>query len=427
MKVLSKISKSPLVKLTSLNSVQILLKMCIGFITSKLIAVYVGTAGMGLLGNFRSFLSLLENIGLLGFQNGLVQKIAETEPNSDKFKKIITTSGVVLFGLSILISLFSVFGIHYLTASILKGNESIKVIFYVLAICFPFYIASTYFTSIINGLHHYKNFIWIQIISSLIGLLITSFFTIQFGTFGALLSLLFLPVVVLVISCFYIRSFSIIKSLFKISNFDWPILKSLLQFSLMAFVSGVIGSFVLLQIRNEIIRFSGLENAGIYEGLQRISSYYLLFISSIISIYFLPKLAAASTKHEEISILKTFYKNIIPVFFMGIVLLYFLKEWIIQLLFTSEFNEMSSLFFYQLFGDLLKAMSLILGYYLIAKQQTKVFIITELFSLLVMYISTHYLLLNIGIQGVVMAHLVTYAVYLLVLFFYFYRLFFRKN
>jgi PST family polysaccharide transporter len=187
----------------------------------------------------------------------------------------------------------------------------------------------------------------------------------------------------------------------------------------MALVSGVIGSFVLLEIRTDIVAITGLQQAGIYEGLQRISSYYLLFVSSIMAIYFYPKLAEMNSNSKEIVL--HYLKTIIPLFTIGLVIIYFLRKYIIQVLFSSEFESMESLFLWQLIGDVLKATSLIFGTLLIAKKQTKVFIITEIISLCIMYFSSNWMLHTIGINGIVMAHTVTYFMYLFVMVFIFFK------
>jgi PST family polysaccharide transporter len=187
----------------------------------------------------------------------------------------------------------------------------------------------------------------------------------------------------------------------------------------MALVSGVIGSFVLLEIRTDIVAITGLQQAGIYEGLQRISSYYLLFVSSIMAIYFYPKLAETNSNSKEIVL--HYLKTIIPLFTIGLVIIYFLRKLIIQVLFSSEFESMESLFLWQLIGDVLKATSLIFGTLLIAKKQTKVFIITEIISLCIMYFSSNWMLHSFGINGIVMAHTFTYFMYLLVMVFIFFK------
>ena len=80
---------------------------------------------------------------------------------------------------------------------------------------------------------------------------------------------------------------------------------------------------------------------------------------------------------------------------------------------------MESLFLWQLIGDVLKATSLIFGTLLIAKKQTKVFIITEIISLSIMYFSSNWMLHAIGINGIVQAYAFTYLIYLVVLVIYF--------
>ena len=71
------IFKNQLVKIVSLNSFSVGLKIGIGLITSKILALFVGPTGMALVGNLRNFLASVETISTLGFQNGIVKYIAE--------------------------------------------------------------------------------------------------------------------------------------------------------------------------------------------------------------------------------------------------------------------------------------------------------------------------------------------------------------
>ncbi|HBK83540.1 MAG TPA: O-antigen translocase, partial [Flavobacterium sp.] len=52
MYIFKKIAKKELLKITSLNSVSVFFKIIIGFITSKVIALFIGPSGMALVGNF---------------------------------------------------------------------------------------------------------------------------------------------------------------------------------------------------------------------------------------------------------------------------------------------------------------------------------------------------------------------------------------
>ena len=413
--------QQPLFKITSLNSVHILLKLVFGFITSKALAIFVGANGMAYVGNFRAFLNVVENFSLLGIQNAIVKYVAEYQHDKPKLKSVLATFGLFLLTSSIVISLVLIFGANYLSKEIFHHSEIYSFVFYVLAIVFPLYVFSTFCISVVNGFQEYKKVIYIQIISSSIALLFSVFLIYYYNTFGALISLVLAPVFVFFVSLFYLRNVISFSDVFSFQSFDFLVVKNLSEYVLMALVSGVIGSFVLLEIRTDVIEITGLKNAGIYEGLQRISSYYLLFISSIMAIYFYPKLAEQNSNTK--AIILNYLKTIIPVFAIGLGLIYVLRKFIIQTLFSTEFETMESLFLWQLVGDLLKAVSLIFGTILIASKQTKAFIITEIISLFIMYYSTNWMLHAIGIDGIVIAHTFTYFMYLLVLVIYFRKVF----
>jgi O-antigen/teichoic acid export membrane protein len=222
---------------------------------------------------------------------------------------------------------------------------------------------------------------------------------------------------------FFVALFKIKKVLhpvpFHSICFDWNILKNLSSYSLMALFSAILSPMVYVAIRNNIIINLSIESAGYWEGLTRIASYYFLFISSLISVYFLPKLSASNQYSELKKIIWSYFKNIIPIFIGGLVLVFFLRNHIIEVLYTSEFKPMESLFFWQLIGDLMKAISLIFGILFFVKKKTLAFIFFEVLSLSLMYFSTLYFISLIGIQGVVLAHAFTYAIYTIMLGIYF--------
>ena len=414
---LKKIMQQPLFKITSLNSIHILLKLIFGFISSKALALFVGASGMAYVGNFRAFLNVLENFSLLGIQNAVVKYVTENQYNKTKLKSVLTTFGILLLSSSIAISILLILGADYLSKQIFNHSEIYSYVFYCVGVVFPLYVFSTFCISIVNGFQEYKKVIYIQFISSGIALVFSLFFIYYYSTFGALVSLVLAPIFVFFVCLFYLKNLISISDVFSFQNFNFSVVKNLSEYVLMALVSGVIGSFVLLEIRTDIVTITGLQNAGIYEALQRISSYYLLFVSSIMTIYFYPKIAAKNSNLNLI--IFDYLKTIIPIFTIALVLVYFFRKFIIQFLFSSEFETMESLFLWQLLGDLLKAISLIFGTILIANKKTKTFIITEIISLSILYFSSNWMLHTIGINGIVMAHTVTYFMYLLILVIYF--------
>jgi PST family polysaccharide transporter len=416
---IKKIAQTQLFKITSLNSLSVILKIGIGLITSKLLAVFVGPSGMALVGNLRNFLTSLEGISTLGFQNGIIKYVAENEENENHLKKIITTVFISLLCIASVLSGVLFFFASYWNSQIFGNNFEYAVVFKVLALALPWYAISVFLLSVINGLGQFKRVIWVNIIGNAIGLLVSISLILNYKTLGALLSLVISPVLLFFVTFYYInKEINFFKTI-RFQQFDFQVLKNLSSYSLMAVVSTVLGPLVYLLIRNHVIQNIGLEQAGFWETMTRISTYYMLFVTTILTVYFLPKLAVAKNNLETKRVFWSYFKSILPVFIIVLAVLYFLRFFIVNLLFTNAFLPVATLFFWQLAGDVLKVASLILGYQFFAKKLTVAFIISELSSLLVLYFLSVYLVNLFGIQGVVMAQAFDNFIYLLVLVVYF--------
>jgi PST family polysaccharide transporter len=72
------------------------MKIGIGLITSKILAIFVGPSGMALVGNFRNFTTSLETVSTLGFQTGIVKYVAESKENKEQLQKIFSTIFIFL-------------------------------------------------------------------------------------------------------------------------------------------------------------------------------------------------------------------------------------------------------------------------------------------------------------------------------------------
>ena len=411
--------RTPLFRVTSLNSLSVIIKIVIGLITSKVIANFIGAPGLALVGNFRNFTTASESIVTLGFTNGIVKYVSQFSDDENHFKKLVATSFITLFSAAVLFSVVMFFFAGYWNDVVFGAAFNYKLVFQISAVALPWYGISLFLIAVINGLGRFRNVIKINIYGNIIGLVVTVLMIWQYQTLGALLSIVLAPSLLFFVSFYYINKEMKFVNSISLSHFDFSIIKNLSSYSLMALISAVFGPLVFLAIRKHLILESGIESAGFWEAMSRISTYYLMFISTILSVYYLPKLAAATTNDQSRKIFYNYFKAIIPLFVAGLFIIYLFRFFIVQQLFNQDFEPVTKLFFWQLVGDVFKAASMILGFQFFAARMTKAFIITELLSLLILYFSSIYLIDKIGLEGVVMAHAVTYFVYLLVLVGYF--------
>ncbi len=415
----------PLFKATSLNAVSVALKIAIGLVTSKIIAIFVGPSGMALTGNLRNFMASLETVGTLGFQNGIVKYTAENKDDDSELRKILSTIFISLAAVASVLSSLLFFLADLWNDAVFGKANDYAVLFKVLAAAMPWYIASLILISVINGLGRFREVVYVNIIGNIMGLILSVILIWQFHTFGALLSIIISPAAMFFAAIgFMPKEFQVWKYLDR-KVFSLKIVKKLSSFSLMALVSAVISPLVFVVIRNHIIAVSGIANAGYWEAMSRISGFYMLFIATIVSVYYLPKLASAKTDGDTRYTIFSYWKYIIPLFSVGLIVLYFLRHFAINIILTKAFQPVESLFFWQLAGDLLKAFTVILGYALVAKRYTVAFIVTEFISMGIMYFGTGLFVAKYGIEGVVMAHFLTYLVYAAILLVFFRKVLFR--
>jgi PST family polysaccharide transporter len=417
--IFKQIAQKELFKITSLNSVSVILKIIIGFVSSKVIAIFIGPSGMALVGNLRNFTASIEGIATLGFTNGIVKYVAEKEENQDELKRFLSTVFIALFFVIVILSGLLYFLADYLNQEIFGTDYQYEWIFRAFGLALPWYIASIVLVAVINGFGAFKKVIYINIIGNVLGLLITVGLIFFYKTFGALLAVILSPSVLFFVTLFFVNKRINLWQFISRKAFDFSVLKPMSEYSLMALVSMILGPMVYLAIRNTIIEDLDINQAGYWEALTRISNYYLLFLTTVLSVYFFPKLSKSTSNEETKSVFWSYYKGIIPVFLVGLLVVYLLKDILIQILFTKEFLPVSELFVWQLIGDFFKGLSLILGYQFFAKKLTKAFIIAELLSLSILWSSSNYLLSVYGIEGIVMAHAFTFFMYFVVLTIYF--------
>ena len=426
MKGLRKITHNQLFKIATWNSVSVVVKIVSGVVTSKIIAVFVGPSGMALVGNLRVFFSSLENISTLGFQNGIVKYVAQDQQDPHGLQKVLATVAFSLFATGVFLSIGLYFFATFWNKLLFGSDFNFSFIFKLLACTLPWYAISVFFMSILNGLGKYKKVIWITITGTGMGFLFSIVLIVQYKTSGALLALVLLPITLFLASVFFVTKEISFASLFSWKAFDFLILKKLMSYTLMTLATAVIGPLVYLAIRKNIIVHLGLEQAGYWETMQRISTYYMMFVTTIVSLYFLPQLAVAKTNKATQKIFYEYYKIVVPLFVVVMMVLYCLRFFIIDLLFTPAFYTVAALFFWQLIGDIFKVAALILGCQFFAKKRTIAFLVTEFFSLFVLFSLSTFLIKIYNIKGVVLAQAIDNMIYFVVLLIYF-RKFFKRN
>lgn len=420
------INNKLLIKLASLNSLSVGLRIFSGFLTSKFIAVFVGAEGLALVGNLRDFVSSAQAFSTLGIYNGVIKYVAEFKSNIKELSKILSTA-LLLGALStIIISISCFFFAENLSLIIFKQDNNYAYVVQIFAIALPFYALNLFILAVINGFSKFKTIILLNIFGQILGALITLFLIWKKNTDGALIAVALVESIIFLVTLFGIIKLRNLVPVLKLKNFDFKFLKKFGAYSGMTLFSAIVIPLVAFLIRSYIIDNEGLQNAGLWEAMNRISKYYLMFVTTLISLYILPRFVEINTIKGFRDEVFNFYKTIIPIFGAGLVIIYFLRNIIIQIVLSEEFKPVTDLFFWQLLGDFVRVLSVVIAYQFIAKNMFWHYIITETLSVVVLYFSSLYLIDMYGIEGANMAHFVNYILYFIVILIVFNKSLFGK-
>lgn len=404
------INNEVLVKAASLNTANISIKIVAGILISKFIAIFVGPEGMALIGNLRNFFNTVQSISIAGLYKGVVKFISQYKYESSKLTGVLSTVFYLGFFTSIALAFLCYYNAEFINDLIFLNNNYTYVV-ETLAIVLPFYALNMFVFSIMNGFSKYKILLIINIIGQVLGLSVTLLLIWQDKIDGALIAVVITPALNLLITIVGIAFRKNLMSYIKISEIRFLVLRQLSPFMVMALVSSIALPIVYIIIRNYIVSEIGIKEAGYWTAVTRVSDYYLMFINSLMALYILPRFTEIDSHKEFRKEVFSFYKTILPLFAAILGIIYLSRSLLVTLLFTEEFRPIEDLFGYQILGDFMRVMSMVIAYKFLAKKMFAHFIIIEVFLFVIMYVSSIYLIDLYGLKGAVMGHCLSYLMH----------------
>ena len=421
-----KILSTDLVKVSFLNGVAQVIRMLTGLISVKVVAPIIGPVGVALMGQLNNFSQIVLSISNGGINAGITKYVSEYSDSEEDYTFYIGTGFWITLFLSVITSLVLIIGAGYFAEDILH-DVKYKSVFYVFGFTIILYALNALLTSVINGFKEYRKYVIANMVGSIVGLLFSVVLAFQYKIYGALIALVTYQSIVFFLTLWIVRKSYWFKWKVFISRFTKSTSLKLGHYSMMALVSAITVPAGQIIVRNFIIKDQSLFDAGLWEGVNRISNMYLGVITTSLSVYFLPRLSEIKVVKELRTEIFSVYKLIIPFLIITTLIIFLFRVLIIHILFTREFMGMQDLFGYQLIGDIFKIIGWVLGYLLLAKAMTKTYIVMEMVSFVVLIIVSYFLVKQYGPVGATLAFAIVYLVYLLVLCGVFRRLLFTKD
>lgn len=389
----------------------------ISILKSKLIAVLLGPAGMGITGLFNSTLELINNFVNFGLSTSAVKEVAAANSHEDDIKVsnvIISVKRIVfLTGLlgALLVFIFSK-KLSLLTFNSLDYTNSFRWI----SISVLFTQVTSGNLVVLQGLRKIQFLATANMIGAVLGLIFSTAFYYLLGVEGIVYSIIITSVTTLSLSWFYARKVKIIKEGFSNTLFISQSHEMLKMGGLLS-VSGLLTLGTYHIIRIYLSKAGGIEEVGFYNaGFAIINSYVGIVFTAMGTDYF-PRLSAIA-HDNKLARLTINQQAEITVLILAPILTVLLSimKWAIVLLYSSKFAVLDGMLQWVVLGMFFKAAMWPIGFIFLAKSDAKVFFISEVLSNSYLLAFSYFGYKLFGLEGLGISFLLTYMLSLMQVF-----------
>ena len=402
-----------LLKTSVLNGIAVLVKTATMFILNKILAVYVGPSGYAAIGQFQNFIQMVTSFAGGAINTAVVKYTAEYGDNPNEQHKIWQNAGTIILVLSVIFSLLIILFQKSLSLYIFHSTEY-QSVFTWFGIFLIFFNFNALFLAILNGKKEILKLVIANIAGSLFSLAMTGFLAYKFQLYGALVALCIYQSIAFFITLVLCLKSDWFKFQFLFGQIDKVIATKFGHYALMALVSVFFGNIAQITLRKIIANEFSITYAGYWDAMNKLSGGYLMMASTILGIYYLPKLSELKNYNEVRQEIFYGYKIILPIAILSSLFIFIFKEWVVKILFTDSFIPMLELLSWQLIGDVIKIGSWIISFVMLSKAMTKIFVITETFFALSIIPLTIIFVKFFGFKGITIAFTVNCLIYWIV-------------
>ena len=399
-----------LFKTSVLSALAVLVKVCTSLFLSKVLAVYVGPAGYGVIGQFQSLVSMVTTFASGATSNGVIKLTAEASGTPQRQHAVWATAatmglaGAAAFGLILVAA-------REPLASWLLGTPAHADIFIWLAASLVLMVMNGLMLAVLNGCKAIRELAASNIVGSLLTAGVAAALATQMGLQGALIALAIGPAVACGFTAWMFTRAVSAPWRALLGKLDRPMARSLGGFALMAATTAVVGPLGQMVIRDDLAGQLGWETAGLWQALWRISETHLLLLTSTLSVYFLPRFAEIKSGTELQNEVRRGYLFVVPVVAVTACTLYGGRDLLVRSLLTESFLPLTTVLGMQLVGDALKICSWVVAFTMVSHARTRSFIATEIIFTGLFVAATVVLSRSYGLLGTAIAYAATYLLY----------------
>ena len=405
-----------IVKATSLFGGVQVVTILIGIIRSKIVAILLGSAGVGVMNLLTVNRNLIQTITGLGLSSSAVRDISEANGSNDSrkiafvikaFRRWVWFTGIT--GTLVLLLLSSRLSVWTF------GTKEYTWAFAWLSVtCLISSIAAGQ-SVLLQGLRKLRQMAVSSVLGSVLGLATSIPLYYYFGIRGIVPSLIITAVSALLINYYFSRQIQVdkIKQTWKET---WKSGNTMVKLGFVMMLNGLMLSFVSYVVNLFISNHGGISQVGLYNSGWTVTNQYTALIFTAMGTDYFPRLAAINTDNAK---LKTAVNQQaeIAILILGpmLVALIGFVPFVVYILYTKEFLPITGMIKWNMMGMLFKASSWAMAFSIIAKGDNRIFLFTETAAniiVLSLNIAGYYFF---GLDGIGISFTASYIIYFLII------------
>ena len=412
----SKTSYHQIVKTTSLFGGVQFLTIIISIIRTKLIAVFIGPAGMGIVSLLNSAINIIGGVTSLGIETSGVKHISSNYKNNDSksvstlvaiVKKLALVTGILGCIVAVIFSRW--------LSQLTFGNSNHTFSFVFISITLLFRQLMMGQLVVLQGLRKMKLLAKANFYGNLFGLLFSIPLYYYYRIDAIVPTIIVASLASLLFSFYYSKKIQFEKSI--VSNKQLTTAgKSIIKLGILLTLSGLLTLLTTYLIQIYVGKHGGLEQVGFYNaGFTLLNSYVGIIFTAMSTDYF-PRLASISDENEKVRT-SVIQQSFISILIITPIIILFLTliPLIVTIVFTPEFRVIIPMVSFGILAMLFRAVSWSMGYILIAKGDSKMFLRTAVgfnsLSLVLNVLGYYFY----GLEGLGFSFFVYYLIHFIVL------------
>jgi PST family polysaccharide transporter len=404
---------------TTLIGASTLVNLAVGVLRTKAMAVLLGPAGFGLMGIFTSIADMARSVAEMGINSSGVRQIALAVGCGDAQR--IAHTVLVLRRVAIFLGIFgatllAAFARPISTLTYVDDRHAGAVA--LLSVVVFLRLVSDGQGALLQGMRRIGDMARIGVLGSMIGTLVSIPIVYWLREDGVVPALIAVAAVTSAVSWRYARRVHLDAPTQTLSTAQLGReVASLLRLGLAFMVSGFLTLGASYAVRAILVRSDGLAAAGLYQAAWTLGGLYVGFVLQAMGADFYPRLVAAAQDNALCNRLINEQAHVsLLLAGTGVTATLTLAPWVISLMYSAEFQGATELLRWICLAMAMRVITWPIGYILIAKGRTMLFVVVDLTWTIVNIGLTWVCVQHFGLVGAGIAFFGSYVFHLLLVY-----------